>query len=440
MKLKRNLLVAMATAMGLMFAFNAKVFAHQSVDEMAKEYVYLVLAVGEHDGGYVDAYYGPAQWRKVVKANKWDKATIMSKAKKLQQNLPAVASQKDKMDKLRVHYLHKQLTALITHTDALSAQKSGKVNAKPKYSFDQQSQLLYDTQAPRNDLASYDAALAEIEKLLPGDGPLYERVAAFRKRFEIPADKLGVVFDRALAECRDRTKVFVDLLPKENFTLEYVKDKPWGGYNWYKGDAYSLIQINTDFPTAISRAVDLGCHEGYPGHHTYNALLEHHLVKQRGWMEYSVYPLFSPQSLIAEGSANYGIKMAFPGDDKFKFEKEVLFPLAGLDPKTAEEYQQYQELAGKLSFSRNEIARMYINGDIDREQAIKLSQKYGMSTRARAEQSLSFVDTYGAYVINYNWGRQMVQEYIEQAKTNEERWQLFYQLLSSPRIPSSLDM
>ena len=440
MKLISKLCLAIVATVSIGFSFNAKVFAHQSVDEMAKQYVFLVLAVGEHDKGYVDAYYGPAFWRKTVKANQWDKKTIIAKAKKLQKALPKVGSVNDKMDKLRVHYLHKQLTALITHTDALASKSSSKKTGKPKYSFDEQSQLLYDTQPPRNDLSGYDSALADIEKLLPGDGPLYERVAAFKKRFEVPADKLGVVFDRALAECRDRTKVFIELLPHESFTIEYVKNKPWGGYNWYKGDAFSLIQVNTDFPTAISRAVDLGCHEGYPGHHTYNALLEHHLVKQRGWVEYSVYPLFSPQSLIAEGSANYGIQMAFPGDEKFKFEKEVLFPLAGLDPKTAEEYEQYQRLASKLGFSRNEIARMYINGDIDREEAITLSQKYAMTTRARAEQSLSFVDTYGAYVINYNWGRKIVQDYIEQAKTNEERWELFYQLLSSPRIPSSLDM
>ena len=413
-----------------------KAHAHQSVDEMAKQYVYLVLALGEHDGGYVDAYYGPAHWREVVRGNKWSKSKIIAKAKKLQNSLPKVDSVKEQMDKLRVHYLHKQLTALITHADALTVDKS----AKSKYSFDQQAELLYDTQPPKNNLADYDAALAEIEKMLPGEGPLYQRVDKFKKRFEIPADKLSIVFDRAVAECRNRTKVFVKLLEKENFTIEYVKDKPWGGYNWYKGDAFSLIQVNTDFPTAISRAVDLGCHEAYPGHHTYNALLEHHLVKQRGWMEYSVYPLYSPQSLIAEGSANYGIEMAFPGDEKLKFEKEVLFPLAGLDPQTADEYEAFQKLTSKLSFSRNEIARMYINGEIDKEKAIELSQKYRMSTRARAEQGLKFIDAYGAYVINYNWGRKMVKDYIEQAKTHEQRWQRFYQLLSSPRIPSSLNM
>src|SRR5688500_14834724 len=67
--------------------------------------------------------------------------------------------------------------------------------------------------------------------------------------------------------------------------------------------------LNVDLPVYIDRAVDLACHEGYPGHHVYNALLEQHLVRGRGWHEFSVYPLFSPHSLIAEGTANYGITM-----------------------------------------------------------------------------------------------------------------------------------
>jgi len=426
--MKKFLAIAFVLCSGL----SANAAAHQSMDEMAKQYVYLVLALGEHDGGYVDAYYGPEQWKKDAKSKGWNKQQIIDKAKKLQSSLPKVASSKNKMDKLRTHYLHKQLTALMAHAKALKGGKN-------KLSFDEQSRLLYDTKAPHNKLASFDQALTEIDQLLKGEGTLPQRVQAYRKQFEIPADKLAKVFDRALQECRDRTKVFVELLEKENFTLEYVKNKPWGGYNWYKGDAHSLIQVNTDFPTAISRAVDLGCHEGYPGHHTYNALLEDKLVKKRGWMEYSVYPLYSPQSLIAEGSANYGIKMAFPGDDKVKFEKEVLFPLAGIDPKLSDGYQRYSKLAGKLSYAGNEIARQYINGDIDKEQAIKLSQKYGMTTRERAEQRLSFIEGYGAYVINYNWGRDLVKEYIEQAKTNEERWARFSKLLSSPRIPSSMD-
>src|SRR5207302_7941763 len=154
-------------------------------------------------------------------------------------------------------------------------------------------------------------------------------------RFVIPSDRLSAVFDRAIAEGRRRTLQHVQLPAEERFTVEYVKNKPWSGYNWYQGGYRSLIQVNTDLPIYIDRAIDLACHEGYPGHHVYNALLEEHLVRDRGWVEISVYALFSPQSLIAEGTANYGIEVAFPsgerGDERLAFERDVLFPLAGLD-------------------------------------------------------------------------------------------------------------
>src|SRR5947208_16966362 len=154
----------------------------------------------------------------------------------------------------------------------------------------------------------------------------------WRKPFVIPKEKLDTVFQLAIKECRARTLAHVALPPTESFSVEYVTNKPWGGYNWYKGNFHSVIQVNTDLPIYIDRAVDLACHEGYPGHHVYNALLEQRLVRDRGWIEFTIYPLFSPQSLIAEGTANYGIEVAFPGDERAAFERDVLYPEAGLDP------------------------------------------------------------------------------------------------------------
>ena len=49
-------------------------------------------------------------------------------------------------------------------------------------------------------------------------------------------------------------------------------------------------------------------------------------MRDRGWVEFTVYPLFSPQSLIAEGTANFGIEVAFPGAERTAFERETLYP------------------------------------------------------------------------------------------------------------------
>ena len=36
--------------------------------QLRSEYVKLVLAMGQHDADYVDAYYGPAEWKKEAEA------------------------------------------------------------------------------------------------------------------------------------------------------------------------------------------------------------------------------------------------------------------------------------------------------------------------------------------------------------------------------------
>jgi hypothetical protein len=190
---------------------------------------------------------------------------------------------------------------------------------------------------------------------------------------------------------------------------------------------------------SISRAIELGCHEGYPGHHVANTLLEKSLVSDRGWIEYSLYPLFSPQSLIAEGSGDYGIELAFPGDERVAFEKEVLFPLAGLDPAEADRYYELQELLSRLDYAGNEAARDYLNGTIDREQAVQWLLNYSLSSPKRARQRVDFFDTYRSYVINYNLGRDMVRAYVERDTEDQAaRWRKFEHMLSSPMSPADL--
>ncbi len=276
---------------------------------------------------------------------------------------------------------------------------------------------------------------------MPGAGDLNTRLSAYAKQFEIPQDKLDVVFKAAINESRARTRKYISLPEEENFEIEYVKDQVWSAYNWYKGNSYSLIQVNTDFPMFISRAIDLASHEGYPGHHVFNLLMEKHLVIEKGWMEYCVYPLYSPMSFLAEGSANYGISVVFPEADRLLFEKEVLFPLAGIDPASADLYYLVQAILQKLSYAGNMVAKRYLDGEIDRDCAIRLLMKYSLSDEKRSTQRIGFIEKNRAYVINYNLGQDMVQAYVERrAKKGDEQllWRVFTDLLLNPRSASMM--
>lgn len=402
------------------------------LNSIARDYIFLELSMGWHDNGHVDAYFGPEEFREAANDAQLPLDEIDRRAAEmdtaLRSRLPIDAG---RIETSRINGLLRRLDALRTRI----ALKNG-----DSIAFDEESKRLFGAAAPDHDAAYFQAILDDIDELLGGEGDLSERVNAFQSRFTIPQDKLADVFNAAIAECRRRTLQHIDLPANESFSIEYVNDKPWSGYNWYQGDAQSLIQINTDLPIFISRAVDLGCHEGYPGHHTFNALLEENLVQDRGWAEFSIYPLFSPQSLIAEGSGNYGIDLAFPGDERIEFEKTVLFPLADLDATEADRYYEMLALLAKLDYAGNEAARDYLDGRINREQAVQWLVKYALSSPGRAMQRTKFFDTYRSYVINYNLGKDLVRDYIERDTSDiTERWQRFEKLLSSPMTAADLN-
>ena len=401
--------------------------AHQappvSMDVHATTYVRLALALGEHDPDWVDAFYGPPAWREEAKSGKKGLEAIHAEAVALHAQVSAVPVPRDRLPALRRNYLLEQLVALRTRTEMLQGKK---------FSFDEEARLLYGVTPSRHDDRFFADALAKLDAELPGSGPVSERVEAYRSRFNVPTEKVDAVIRAALQGCRARTLQRVSLPDGESFTLEYVKNQPWSGYNWYKGNFTSLIQINTDLPMGIQRALDLACHEGYPGHHTYNVLLEKNLVRDRGWVEYSIYPLNSPQSLIAEGTGNYGLTMAFPGDERMQFDRDVLFPLAGLDPAEAARYHRVLKLTAALSYASSEIARRYLDGEVTRDDAKAWLVRYGLSTPERAEQQMKFAERYRSYVINYTFGQELVRQHVD------GRWGRFLELLTSPMLPSNL--
>jgi hypothetical protein len=404
------------------------------MNRIAESYVRLVLSVGRHDSDYVDAFYGPPEWKTQVDEEKPSLETIRKRASAALAELRTVAPARlDEPSRLRHAYLAKQLESVIARVNILSGSTM---------TFDDESRALYDAVAPTFPESHFKDILQEMAALLPGSGTVPERYEHFKRDFIIPKEKLDNVFTAAINESRRRTREWIELPANESFTVEYVTGKSWSGYNWYKGDSSSLIQVNTDLPIYIDRAVDLASHEGYPGHHVYNALLEKHLVRERQWMEFSVYALFSPQSLIAEGTANYGIEMAFPEVERVRFERDVLFPSAGLDPSRVEVYYRVHGIFLKLAYAGNEAARKYLNGEITRDEAARWLTEYALMAPERAQQRTRFFDQYRSYVINYNLGQDLVKRYIESRggtpQNPQKRWKEFQALLSTPRVPSAL--
>lgn len=410
----------------------------KSLNDVSISYIKLALEVGRYSPDYIDAYYGPDSLKPKEAAIKEGQVfpadSLELIADLLVEDLNKINT-KDSSDliQLRQEYLHSQLSAVKTFIQI----KGGK-----KLTFDEEAKALYEGNPPSYPTKYYDSLLSKLNSILPGKGEVSVRLENYKKGFIIPKEKLDTVFQTAIKEARKRTLKYVDLPSTENFKIEYVTDKPWSGYNWFKGNSYSLIQLNTDLPIFIDRAIDLACHEGYPGHHVYHLMLEKELVEKKGWLEYTVYPLFSPQGMISEGSANYGIDVAFPGKERIEFEKKHIFPLAGLDSAKAEEYYNIQAFTDQLSYAGNEAARNYLDGNWNKEQAIDWLHKYALMSKERATQRIGFIEKYRSYVINYNLGQDMVKEYIERNGGTddqpEKRWKLFLEIISKPQTPAGL--
>ena len=402
--------------------------AGDDLNAIAEDYVRLILDVGEIEEGYVDAYYGPPEWLAEAKAETETTAELKTRAQDLTRRLEAVNVGGAPED------VRRRKAYLLAHVSAAEARL--RMIEGEKLGFADEAEALFGVRPELRPLSSFDPVLARLDALLPGTGTINERLAQFRGGTAVPRDRQEAVMQAAIAECKARTLAHIDLPAEESFTLEFVTDKPWSGYNWYQGGYKSLIQINVDQPISIERAIDLGCHEGYPGHHVYNMLLEKTFVREKGWVEMSVYPLYSPMSLIAEGSANYGIDLAFPGETRGEWEKAVLYPLAGLNPEGVELQEAILEITRELARAEYTIADDWLSGRADRETTIQRLMKYGLHSRASAERRIRFIDAYRSYIINYGLGRDMVQDWVE--AQGPDHWTTMERLLGSQILPTDL--
>ncbi len=404
--------------------------ADANLNALAERYVRLSLEIGTHEDGYIDAYYGPPEWKTEAEAapRSIDELQVLTAALNAEIDA-AQAAATDDLTIRRARTLSAYVAAARFRVDMMEG---------VRVPFVEEAERLFALRPDIRPLSEYDEALARIYSLVPGDGPLAERVAAYTGRFVVPQDRADAVMRAAIAECRRRTAEHFDLPANERFDFEFVTDRPWGAYNWYQGNNHSLIQVNASNPLLISSAIGYGCHEGYPGHHVQGIFAER-LYRDRGWVEYSVLPLYSPMGPLNEGAGNYGVELAFPDDERTAFEMETLFPLAGLDPQEAPVYYELSHVLAATAGAGRTIQAMYLDGDITRERAIELMQHYRLSSRASAEQALRFADTYRSYIINYSSGQELVHDYVERGRdTQEERWDAYRRILEQPTLPRDL--
>ncbi len=401
-----------------------------SLNALAEQYVRASLEMGAHEDGYIDAYYGPPQWKTQAEAHPRTTAQLKTAMDQLHMEVEAAErAAADPAVRRRAHTLAAYIASARFRLDMMDGTRAP---------FVDEAERLFALRPEIRPLSYYDTVLARIATIVPGSGDLAARVEAFRGRYIIAHARLEAVMSAAINECRRRTLAHIALPQGERFALTFVNHQSWSAYNYYHGGNQSEIEVNTDQPIAINRAVELGCHEGYPGHHVQGIYAEK-LYRQNGYVEYSIAPLFSPQGPLNEGGGNYGVDLAFPGREKLQFEQATLYPLAGLDPATAPSFDALSDAIKQLDGARLTVAQQYLDNQISRDSAIQLLQHYQLISHDRAAQSVAFIDHYRSYVINYVSGEDLIRAYANrQGADNAAHWRAYIGILSQPTLPSDL--
>ncbi|MFT3680436.1 MAG: hypothetical protein QM791_09205 [Ferruginibacter sp.] len=402
------------------------------LNAVAVKYVRLGLSVGEYDKDFVDAYYGPDSLKPNSTAGTiFPKDSFLAAVDNLANELKKFSTSTNDTIAKRALWMSSQVKAFETRI---------KVYGGDSASFENETKDLYGVTVPVYDSNHFKKLISSLDHLLKGKGSVNDRFQQLAANFIIPPDKLDTVLKASLTECRKRTLQHYQLPAGENFTLEYVTNKPWSGYNWYKGKYKSVIQINTDIKILIDRVIDVGGHESYPGHHVYNMLQEKNLYRDKGWVETTLYPLYSPQSVIAEGTANFGIALAFPGDEKINLAKNVLLPLAGLDTTGIFIYFKALELKDELNYARNEACRGLLNKTMTEPQAQYWLENFALMSKEAAKKAINFIRDNRSYLITYNYGKDLVKNYVISKAGNDtsKQRELLSWLMSNQVRPADL--
>ena len=391
------------------------------MDEIGRRYLHLALQLDRHFEGFVDAYFGPPEFRAEVQTG--SPRSLEALADDAQLLLDAIEA--DVPDAQRKGFLAKQVQAMAAVIRNLSGDQ---------IDFVQEVELYFDITPTMIDEATFEAAHTQLDEILPGDGSLIERSVAWREKLYLEPSKILPVFNLALRETRRRTQKLFDLPPGEDLTLHLVEDEPWAAYNWYLGDFCSRIDLNTDLPVRADSAVPLIAHEAYPGHHTEHALKEQCLYKQKGRAEHAVQLLLAPESVIAEGIADNAQQILFDDSELAAFLRDQLYPLAGLSELDVEKQLRVGRATEALrSVSGNAALLLHREGCAP-EEVQRYIERYSLRTPEEASHSMRFITNplFRSYVFNYAMGKALLAPLLDgpDALANFER------LLSEPLTPS----
>ena len=236
----------------------------------------------------------------------------------------------------------------------------------------------------------YDPVLARIERLVPGTGPLAERVEAFQERFTIPRDRLEPVMRAAIAECRRRTVAAYRAARGRELHAGVRHRQELARLQLVQGRC--IAASSRSIPTCRSRIEPrrrsrLPRRLSGPPRPT-TRCSSRSWRAARGWVEYHASirstrrRASSPRARPITASSSL-----FPATSGSPSRRESSIRSPACRPIGAADYLALQQAIEELAGARFTIARDYLDGRIGRAQAIELTQRYQLRL-ARARRAV----------------------------------------------------
>jgi hypothetical protein len=364
------------------------------VDDMAAGYVQVALQVAQHNPDLVDDWRGPEAWRP---GPRQPIAPLIERINTLQVSLSHSRFDLEPDDIYRLEHLEHQTLAL--------RRLALRLRGDPQ-TFDDE---LTGISTAAIDSAGALSARQALDRTLPGSGPLAGRYAAYRKGLAVSAELIEPVMRAALGACRQASGA-MRLPADESVELVFGHGSQWDGFARYLGNHRTRIEINLDAQLDVTRALRLACHEGYPGHHAQNVLIDDELVKKRGWLEFALVPSFGDYLFVTEGAAEVGADLAFPSTKRVDLYRTILLPAAKLAPTGAERLVNVEDRIAALEPVIADVTRAYLENRISQAAAIDRLRDEALT--AEPEALLAFVERRRARSLAYALGREGVRKRI----------------------------
>jgi hypothetical protein len=394
------------------------------VTDVVERYIELGLRLGRHVDEFVDAYYGPPELAARVDAEPLHPpAELAADAGRLVADLDAGAGAGD-VGAGRRRWIRAQ---------ALGLRTSARTLAGAPLSYLDEVETCYGARPALVADDELAAAHRRLDEVLPADGgaPLRERYIAWREAHAVPPEKLEAAIRSLADDLRERTRARFGLPDGERVEWIFETDKPWSGFNYYEGGLRSRVAINLDLPVLSLSLGHLVAHEAYPGHHTEHTRKEVGLVRQRRWLEETIFLVGTPQCTTAEGLADLGVEVVL-GRRPEPAVAEHLRPLGVR--YDAEVAAAVAEAAESLSWVRSNAAIHLHDGGMPVDEVVAYLERWALLPRNRATKAVSFLTdpTWRAYSHCYTEGLRLCRNYVDGDAARFER------LVTDQLLPADL--